>query len=145
MSSFYFFLFVVAPISFTFMWALLLLILYALTMTIFSSVGGFSVEYGVLLYYCFVVVLVLIPGIPGQENKSTFFKLLRSIFFPSSVITFPEVLLADSLTSLSKIFKDFGITMVSFYASFSQHAIVEYHDVAMILIALLASLPFGYV
>jgi hypothetical protein len=53
-------------------------------------------------------------------------------------------LAADALCSLSKPFKDFGLTLVIFYSHIIQNGRdpVFYHNVGMILIALCASLPF---
>ena len=76
--------------------------------------------------------------------RSYFFRIIKLIFFPGSLISFPEVLVADALTSISKIMKDLGVTFVVFFA----HVIrgedpVLYHDHAMVIIAVLASLPFA--
>lgn len=79
---------------------------------------------------------------PGEECRTSFNRLLKTVFLPGAVITFPEVLLADALCSVSKVFKDFGTTLVAIYAAFAHHNILEYHNSAMILVALLASLPF---
>jgi hypothetical protein len=68
---------------------------------------------------------------------------MKLVFFPGSTISFPEVLAADALCSVSKLLKDFGVTLVVFLS----HVIliqdsVTYHDNGMIVIAFLASLPF---
>lgn len=80
--------------------------------------------------------------LPGKDNQTTFYKLLKVVFSPHNTITFPEVLLADALCSISKLLKDFGTTAVTVYAYFRRENIIVYHDSAMILVALLASLPF---
>ena len=59
-----------------------------------------------------------------------------------SVMPFIEVLLADALTSLSKVFKDFGITIITLHAYFQDVSITTYHNQGMILLALLATVPF---
>jgi hypothetical protein len=69
---------------------------------------------------------------------------MRQIICPGAVISFPEILVADALTSVSKIMKDIGVTMVVFYAHVMQgESPVMYHDHAMLLIAILASVPFA--
>ena len=102
-----------------------------------------NVEVGVTLFYGIVFVGFLIPGTPAQETKASFFRLLRTIFLPLNTITFPEVLLADAMTSLSKVLKDIGVTVVAVYALYTGRPLVEYHDHGMILVALLASMPFA--
>ncbi len=76
--------------------------------------------------------------------RAHFFRIMKQIFFPGSVITFPEVLVADALCSMSKPLKDFGLTLLLFYAQTARNGEnpVVYHDIGMILIACLASLPF---
>lgn len=75
--------------------------------------------------------------------RAYFFRIMKQIFVPGAVITFPEILVADALTSVSKIMKDVGVTIVVFYAHVMQgESPVVYHDHAMLLIAVLASLPF---
>ena len=103
---------------------------------------GMTVESGVTIFYLLLCVLLITPSIYGQEVRGSFFRLLRLVFFPSNSITFPEVLLADAMTSMSKIFKDLGVTFVAIYSQYYNGKIWEYHEIGMILIALLASLPF---
>eukprot|EP01035_Chromulina_nebulosa_P037110 gene37110-50063_t len=79
----------------------------------------------------------------GNDTRNSFFRLVRLIFMPLSSITFPEVLLADAFTSISKVLKDFGVFLVKSYAEVSGIDDVKlFHESAMMLIALLASLPF---
>jgi hypothetical protein len=68
-------------------------------------------------------------------------KVLRNVFFPGNSISFSEIMLADALTSLSKVFKDVGVTVIAMYAHMQGTAVVEYHEQGMLLVALLASLP----
>ena len=103
---------------------------------------GMTVESGVTIFYPLLCVLLITPSIYGQEVRGSFFRLVRLVFFPSNSITFPEVLLADAMTSMSKIFKDLGVTLVAIYSQYYNDKIWEYHEIGMILIALLASLPF---
>ena len=131
-----------APFAFTAVWATVILILYSLAMTIVPNVLAMGVEAGIMTFYALVLLLVLTPGLPGQETKTAFMKLIRFTLIPGSTISFSEVLFADALTSMSKVFKDLGVTLVAVYAQATQTDIVNYHDVGMILIALLASAPF---
>ena len=59
-----------------------------------------------------------------------------------AVVPFVEILLADALCSLSKIFKDIGTTIVVLYAFLTGTAVTDYHYHGMLLIAVLASFPF---
>jgi EXS family len=111
-------------------------------MTLFSNMLGMTVESGVMIFYVLLFVLLITPSIYGQEIRGSFFRLVRLVFFPANTVSFPEVLLADAMTSMSKIFKDMGVTLVAVYSQYSISKIWEYHEVGMILIALLASLPF---
>ena len=80
-----------------------------------------------------------------REQVVPFLQLLQLVFSPALNVapSFPEVLLADALCSLSKVFKDIGITLVVMYSKVWQSPAVEAHDGAMVLVALLASLPFA--
>lgn len=111
-------------------------------MTIISTALGFSIEAGLTFFYLVVLCVHLIPSLPGIENRSTFYRLVTLMFFPQNTITFPEVLLADAFCSLSKVLKDAGITVVALYSYVQGSGIITYHDNAMLLTALLASLPF---
>lgn len=95
-------------LSFVLVTSLILTMIYAATMTLFSNMMGMSVEIGIFLFYCILFLLVMVPNMPGQETRGSFFRLLRLVFFPSTSISFPEVMLADAMTSMSKILKDIG-------------------------------------
>lgn len=130
------------PLLFIFVLGGTLAITYAINMTLFSNMMGLSVELGVSLFYALLLVLVMIPGVPGQDKMSSFYRLCKQVLFPHGSVTFPEVLLADAFCSLSKIFKDIGVTMIAIYAQASGKDIVSLHDTGMILVAILASAPF---
>jgi len=66
---------------------------------------GLSLETGIALFYLLSFILAITPGVPGHDSRASFSKLFRSVIFPCSPISFPEVLLADALTSMSKVFK----------------------------------------
>ncbi len=87
------------------------------------------------------MMLCLLP-IPGQEMRSAFYRLLKLVFFPSVSISFPEVLLADALTSLSKVFRDLCITGLVIYCYIMNENIIAYHDLGIFSIALISSLPY---
>jgi hypothetical protein len=131
-----------ASLSFIFYMAGALAISYAATITLFSNFFGYTVETGVLFFYSLIALFLLVPGLPGQEVRTSFYRLLKLVFFPLNSITFPEVMLADAMTSLSKVLKDIGITLVAFYSQSANSNIVYHHEEGMILVALLASLPF---
>lgn len=86
-----------------------------------------------------------VPWSFGQDHQYSFYRLLRTVIFPGHTVTFPEVLLADALCSVSKVLKDFGTTVVVIYAALQQKDIIVFHDSAMIIVALFASIPFWYV
>jgi EXS family len=111
-------------------------------MTLASTILGMSVETGVTLFYLVIALLLVLPGFPSEDTRASFFRLLRTCFFPGNAVTFPEVLLADAMTSISKVLKDFGVTIVAMYAQATATPIVNYHTEGMLLIALLASMPF---
>jgi hypothetical protein len=114
-------------------------------MTFISNVFGLSVEMGITSFYVIVLFINAVPRLPGIDTKISFIRLLKMIFFPGTSISFNEVLLADALTSLSKVFKDFGVTLIALYCYFFEHSIINYHEVGMIIVALLSSLPYWYV
>lgn len=139
---------VIAPIMFTFLAGISLFFVYASIMTIISNIMGLSVEVAISIYYASIIVLVLFSGFcctTGKETKISFFKLIKLCIFPGNSISFAEVVFADALTSLSKVFKDFGVTLIAVYAEYSQVDIVSLHDIGMILVAVFASFPFWYV
>ena len=119
-----------------------LTLLYALSMTVFSTTLGLTIETGISIFYLLLTSVLCIPRIPFADSLNTVFRLLRLSFIPGSTVTFPEVLIADALTSMSKVLKDFGVTLISVYCYVNGTSIVDYHNQSMILIALLASLPY---
>ncbi|RYH27873.1 hypothetical protein EON65_12890 [archaeon] len=121
----------------------LLLALYAAVMTLLSNSVGYTIVTGVTIFYLLVVLVHILPIQTGADSRSTFYRLLRSVLLPMGIVTFPEVLMADALTSISKVLKDFGTYLVVVYASFQGQDVIEYHNHAMILVAVLASLPFS--
>ena len=133
-----------SPLTFSLVMAIILAITYAVTITLFSNVLGLTVEAGVTIFYVLLILSqTLLPAnLPGQETKASFYRLLRTVFFPGSTISFSEVLLADALCSLSKVFKDYGVTIIAIYANISGASVVDLHEEGMLLCALLASLPF---
>jgi len=130
-----------APFAFIFGAALLLSVEYALSMTIFSTSLGFTIETGVSVFYALLVLIVFLP-LPFAETRTGFLKLLKACFFPVGSVSFSEVLLADAMTSVSKVLKDFGTSIVVVYAYYRAQDVVDLHNYAMIMIALLASLPY---
>lgn len=79
------------------------------------------------------------PGGASSMENSRSFNFNSST---SAVVPFEEILLADALCSLSKIFKDIGTTIIVLYAFLTDTAVTDYHYHGMILIAILASFPF---
>ena len=123
----------------------MLAIIYSLAMTLFANMLGMTVETGIFLFYAILLLLVILPRVPGHDIRSSFFRLVKLVFFPINSITFSEVLLADAMTSMSKVLKDIGITIIALISQFSSTSIVDHHETGMVLVALLASLPFWYV
>ena len=92
------------PLAFTFVTSCILAAAYAAIITLFSNALGLAVESGVLIFYAIILLAQMLPAtLPGQETKTSFYRLLRTVFFPGTTISFPEVLLADALCSLSKV------------------------------------------
>ncbi len=122
--------------------ASLLLALYAAIMTFFSTSLGYSIATGVTFFYLLVILMHFMPITAGADSRSSFYRLFRAVLLPSGIVSFPEVLLADALTSISKALKDFGTYLVVLYAAMQGKNSIDYHDRAMIVVAVLASLPF---
>lgn len=101
-----------------------------------------TLESSILLFYAAVVFLSFSPCIPSKDTWYSFLRLLKQVCIPSGYVTFPEVLLADALTSLSKVFKDVGVTIIAIYARQTGTTLVSHHNNGMLFVALLASLPF---
>jgi hypothetical protein len=116
--------------------------LYAAHMTIFSTSMGLTIETAVGMFYLLIGVILFIPRLPFAESMNHIWRLMRLCFLPGGSVSFSEVLLADALTSMSKVFKDMGTTLVAVYCYMNSENILDYHNHAMILIALLASLPY---
>lgn len=124
--------------------AAVLLTVYTINMSFISTILGGSVEAGISMFYILLGLLAILP-LPGYETRLIFFRLVKVVFFPGSSITFPEVLLADALTSMSKLFKDLCVTAFVIYCYFANDSIIHYHDIGIVSIALLSSLPYWYV
>lgn len=122
--------------------AILGVVLYILIMTLFTSFFGCTVETSMIYFYSIVGTIAVLPSIGGLDTRIHFFRLTKLILFPGNSISFSEILLADAFTSLSKVFKDIGITLVAVWANVSSSNLLEIHDYGMILVAILASLPY---
>lgn len=120
----------------------LLLLLYTIIMIFTSTILGVNIEFGIVIFYICISLLCILPINNIETIRSTFFRLIKVVFFPINNITFSEVLLADALTSISKIFKDISISILLLYCYFSNENIVDYHNVGIVAIALLSSLPY---
>lgn len=132
-------------ISMVFYTSIILMGLYILTMTTFSSAFNLDVEAGISLFYFTLFLLSVLPfSVPGSEYRIQFYRLLKIVFFPTNVITFPEVLLADALTSMARTFKDIAVTILVLYCHFMNENIIHYHDFGILSIAILTSLPYWY-
>lgn len=131
-----------ASLTFIFATAFCLVIFYLSSMALTIQVLGLSVEFAIVIFYGILLLFFITPRLPGHESRSSFFRLLKLVFFPSATISFPEVLVADAMTSLSKVFKDAGIATVAILSKLTSTALVDHHDMGMVLVALLASLPF---
>jgi hypothetical protein len=116
--------------------------LYALCMTVFSSTMGLSIESGVTIFYVLLAMMLCVPRIPFADSMNNIWRLLRLCLLPGSAVTFPEVLIADALTSLSKVLKDLGVTVIAVYCAMNGTNPIELHNQSMIIIAVLASLPY---
>lgn len=121
--------------------AAVLLTVYTINMSFMTTILGGSVEVGISLFYVLLGLLAILP-LPGYETRSIFFRLVKIVFFPGNNITFPEVLLADALTSISKLFKDLCVTAFVVFCHFANDNIIHYHDIGIVSIALLSSLPY---
>lgn len=120
----------------------ILIALYSTIMTVSISGFGFTIETGIMLFYTTLFAAQFLPWTFGAEHQRAFYRLFRMVLMPGHTITFPEVLLADALCSVSKLLKDFGTTAVVIYAAFQRQDVIVYHDSAMIIVALFASIPF---
>jgi hypothetical protein len=133
----------VAPMNFALLVGAALGIAYSVIVTFLANTLEWSVETGVSCFYAIFLFVHFIPSFPGIESRTHFYRVLKLCFFPGASITFPEILLADALCSLSKVLKDIGTSLVAVFSHFDGTSIVDHHDNAMILVAVLASLPFA--
>lgn len=131
-----------ANLGFIFSTALIAGLIYLFCITALSNVIGLTTEVGISIFYLCALLPLLLPGVPGMDSRNTFFRLAKQCFIPGSTISFPEILLTDAFTSISKSLKDFGVTIFALYTFFTGTHIIQHHDNAMITVALLASLPF---
>ena len=54
-----------------------------------------------------------LPACPQRrEHTALFFTSLAGVFFPATDVHFAEVLVADALTSLSRVFADVAVTFL---------------------------------
>jgi len=171
--------------------ALLALSLYGLVVTA-ANVFHMEIEQSMIGFYFLVVVIAVVPFVPGSDGRLHFMRLLRQVVYPMpsstylslnypstaaggvsmksmgvgvdkekekeeaqsllqdgegaaatvSVVPFVEILLADALCSLSKVFKDLGTSFVALYAYTVGTSAASYHYGGMMLMALLASAPY---
>lgn len=119
-----------------------LLCIYAFTIAISSNLTTNGVAVSMATFYGTLLLLLVVPYVPWAEDRTFWFKFLKQIVMPVDKIAFREIVFADALCSLSKVFKDFGVTIVAIYAMYQESSIVDFHDSAMIFIAFLASIPF---
>jgi hypothetical protein len=133
-----------SPYASIFIHACALTVLYVCVFGILSKFSGYRVEVSISVYYGLVGLLCAVhTHLPGHENRSALFRLIRLMLFPGTSVTFAEVVLADALTSVSKVLKDFGMSLVVVYAYFfMEKDVVVLHNSAMIFVALLASVPY---
>lgn len=132
-----------SPLSFNALTAIFYSILFGFHMTFVCQFMEVKLEYSVMAFYG-LMLLSLTPFFPGHESRLYFYRTMKNIFFPGTKISFPEIMVADALCSLSKIFKDIGITIVVLYSGlYGSGSAVDYHNEAMILVAMLSSVPFA--
>jgi hypothetical protein len=116
-------------------------LLYGIIIVSIANFLSASVEMALLSFYISTFTLLMIPSLPGQEGRAAFFRLMYQVLFPITSVSFAEVVLADILTSLSKVLKDIGFTLVIIYSKVTKTDIIDHHESGMILIAVLASFP----
>lgn len=140
-------------LDFTFNCGLVIASAYFVIMWLCVETGGLNVEVAITLFYGAMMIFIMSTNFPSVatlfpsethlvENKGTFFRLCRNVLWPGQTIAFAEIVFADALTSLSKVFKDAAITIIAVYSSVTQTPITDLHEQGMILVAALASLPF---
>ena len=127
-------------------------LIYTLTMLMFVEMGV-TIELAITLFYGITALFVMTltqPSIAAlapveahlTENRSTFFRLCRNVVWPGQTIAFAEIVFADALTSMSKVFKDVAITIIAVYSTVTETPITDLHEEGMLLVAVLASVPF---
>jgi hypothetical protein len=131
-----------APYGTIFMHTSALASLFILVFGLLTRLGGYRVEVSISVFYALAILLCMLPHVPGQESRTALFRLIRLMFSPGNSITFPEVVIADAFTSVSKVLKDFGISAFVVYCYFSGNSMISMHNEAMITVAALASLPY---
>lgn len=114
-------------------------------MSITLHIFAISVEYALALFYLSCITFLMFPYCPGSENYNFILRLFRNSFVPGTLISFPEILFADILTSLSKVMRDFGMTLIVLYTRVIGADMVAFHDFGILILALLSSIPFVYV
>ena len=130
---------------------LIIILLLFMLFLFHSSSNIMNLEYIMLLFYSIIIFLLYYICTNGKifnktysDQTSPFLSLLYVVFNPNpDKIAFVEVLCADALCSLSKVLKDLGVTIIVLVASFNNVPVYNMHEGGMILIALLASLPFA--
>lgn len=84
---------------------------------------------------------ILVPCCPSRDNYTFILRLFKNMIVPGTLVTFPEILFADALTSITKTFKDIGVMLIVVYSRLSGADIVAQHDQCIVLITLLTAIP----
>lgn len=132
----------VAPTGFIFSLAFALLVFNALIISVSSKIGSHGTAAALAFFYFSVWALFLTPWLPYRDERYYVIRLIKSCIMPSGSVAFSEILFADALTSLSKVFKDIGITFVILYSDYTGTNVIDLHNMGMIFVAFLASIPF---
>lgn len=135
-------LYFLVPTAPIFALGVVLLVVYAFIITVTTNFLQLGLESGIFIFYTVVGIMLVTPYVPGSSDRYHILKITKQILFATNV-AFPEILLADIFCSLSKVFKDIGITYLAVYASFADESIASYHFSGMILLAIAATLPFA--
>eukprot|EP00128_Syssomonas_multiformis_P008027 Colp12_sorted_trinity150504_noHs@1494 len=95
-------------------------------------------------FYLAAIILFCWPydGLYFQA-RSYFLNHLRKVFVPSHSVPFSEVLLADGLTSLSKVLTDFVVSGCVFLSDFDAIAFTNSGCTQSLLVPIMASLPYA--
>jgi hypothetical protein len=143
----------ISALGFTLYCGSILAVLYLLIVYACTTLWGSTVEFAVALFYGAAIASLMALSVPGvvalfpadahvAENRSTFMLLCKNVVWPGQTVAFSEIVFADALTSLSKVFKDGAITIIAVYSSLTQTPITDLHEEGMLLVAVLASVPF---